>query len=196
MPPISSSTAVLTKRGRSPTSVSTIDGKVELNPNIKEVGNNKCINNNKSVNNNISDDKLLNIDKFCSNLLCVSSCAFLIPGIYAYNHSYWLYAIVSTLATILSINYWRDVKDGWRRRIDFMMAKTCFFVYFSSGFYYVRDLNLFLIGICGCILFLFAFHKSKSLYDQNNSTWSFYHAFFHCCSSAIQLLVLKSVENI
>ena len=193
MPPISSSTAVLTKRGKSPTSVSNIDSKIELNSNIKgEEITNKSFNNNNQKNNNY---ELLNINKFCSNLLCISSCAFLIPGIYAYNHSYWLYAIVSIFATILSINYWRDVKDGWRRRIDFIMAKTCFIVYFCSGFYYVRDFNLFLIGIFGCISFLYAFYKSKSLYDNNNSNWVYFHAFFHLCSSLEQLLVLKSINH-
>ena len=76
MPPISSSTAVLTKRGKSPTSVSNIDSKIELNSNIKgEEITNKSFNNNNQKNNNY---ELLNINKFCSNLLCISSCAFLI----------------------------------------------------------------------------------------------------------------------
>ena len=132
----------------------------------------------------------ISITKFDSLLLCVSSCCFLLPAIYGLLHGFMLYALVSSLSTIFSINYWRDAIMGWRRNIDLIMAKTCFVVYFCSGLYYVRELPYFLIGITGCILFLYAFYKSNKLFENNNPNWCYFHAFFHLGSSCIQLLVL------
>ena len=42
--------------------------------------------------------------------LCISSCFFLVPGTYAFYNQLYLYGIVCTYTSILSVNHWGEMQ--------------------------------------------------------------------------------------
>jgi hypothetical protein len=81
-------------------------------------------------------------DSIC---LIVSSCFFLIPGIYAFVQVLPFWGAVLAITTIVTANYWRDAVKGFRRNADLVTAKVSFGIYFVSGLVYMRDWKLFAV---------------------------------------------------
>jgi hypothetical protein len=125
--------------------------------------------------------------------LCMSSCFFLIPGIYAFYHGLYLYGIVCTYSTLLSINHWRNAEDGFRRLIDRLSAYTCFIVYFVSGCLYCRGIYFYGYGTPILILILCFFATSNYLSTRWHPRWVYSHIMFHLSVSLSQMLVIYCV---
>lgn len=76
-----------------------------------------------------------------------------------------LYTAVSTITSIVAVNYWRHAIKGYRRTADLIIAKLSFTVYFVIGLMYVRDQTLLMIGIPMCVLII-------AFYSLSNYFWS------------------------
>lgn len=125
-----------------------------------------------------------------SHCLMISSCFFLIPGIYACKVSSYLYFLVSFITTAVSINYWRDAVEGHRRTADLVTAKVSFSIYFISGCLCVRDLHLLMIGIPGCCCIVLCYLMSNRYWDLDSPLWVYFHMAFHLFVALEQYLII------
>ena len=130
------------------------------------------------------------IAKRDSMLLMFSSCFFLIPGGYAIFEALYFYAAVSFVTTIVSVNYWRHAVEGFRRTADLWTAKLSFAIYFISGCFFIRNLNLLVIGIPGCCLIILFYNLSIRYWNLDSPLWVYFHMIFHVFVALEQFLVL------
>lgn len=133
---------------------------------------------------------IASIDSFC---LVVSSTFFLIPGIFAFSRSFYLFGVVSVVTTAVSVNYWRNAVEGYRRTADLITAKTSFAIYFTSGCMYIRDPMLLAIGIPGCICIIFCYVMSSRYWALDLPHWKWFHMMFHLFVALEQFLVLYGI---
>lgn len=126
-------------------------------------------------------------DSIC---LVVSSCFFLIPGFYAFYSDLSFYGVVSAVTTLVSVNYWRNAVEGWRRSADLVTAKVSFLIYFISGLLFIRDFKALVIGIPGCAMIIICYHLANRYWDKDSGMWVYFHVLFHLFVALEQLLVL------
>lgn len=122
--------------------------------------------------------------------LVISSCFFLIPGIYAFISHVPLLGLLSLVTTAVSINYWRDAVNGWRRHMDLLVAKVSFFIYFTIGVIHVRDWHILVVGWPNTALMLLSYFLSNKLWNKGSQYWIYCHMAFHLFVSVGQLLVV------
>ena len=115
----------------------------------------------------INEDVTLHIQ------LIISSCFFMIPGIYAFTHDILLLGVLSSITTLVSINYWRHAVEGWRRNADLFVAKLSFCIYFIIGVIHVRDFHILLVGWPNTFLILGSYYLSNVLWEKNIFIWHF-----------------------
>lgn len=123
-------------------------------------------------------------------LLVISSCFFMIPGMYAFYHGVHLLAILSCITTLISINYWRDAVNGWRRNADLLIAKLSFVIYFITGVVHIRDLHILLVGWPNTAFIVGTYYLANYLWSQRSDSWIFFHMAFHFFVSIGQLIVV------
>lgn len=123
-------------------------------------------------------------------LLVISSIFFLIPGLYALMYGVNHLALLSCITTLISINYWRDAVDGWRRHADLVIAKLSFCIYFITGVVHIRDWHILLVGWPNTFLMLGAYYLSNILWQQQSAYWIYCHMAFHLFVSIGQLIVV------
>jgi hypothetical protein len=121
--------------------------------------------------------------------LCVSSCFFLIPGVYAFYNQFYFYGSVCVLTNVLSINHWRKAENGIRRIIDIIAASSAALIYIASWIIYCEDI-CFLIGVIILCMVVVSFLLSNYLSVCWNPHWVYMHMFFHFCVSLSKLLVI------
>ena len=133
---------------------------------------------------------IASIDSFC---LVVSSTFFLIPGIFAFSCSLYLFGVVSAVTTAVSVNYWRNAVEGYRRTADLITAKTSFVIYFFFGCMYIRDPVLLAIGVPGCVCIIFCYAMSSRYWALDLPHWKWFHMMFHLFVALEQFLVLYGI---
>ena len=132
----------------------------------------------------------LNREANLHSLLVISSCFFMIPGIYAFINDVPTLGLLSCITTIISINYWRDAVDGWRRHTDLVIAKVSFCIYFIIGVIHVRDWHILIVGWPNTALILGSYFYSNSLWNKGSPHWIYCHMAFHLFVSIGQLIVV------
>lgn len=125
--------------------------------------------------------------------LVMSSCTFLIPAVYAFVSSLYLYGCVSLFTMLFSINHWRDAEDGIRRAVDCHAARICFVVFFVSGCIYCRDIYLYVYGIPITIITVALFLISNHLSIQGYNRWYFAHMLFHLSVIVSEILIIYCI---
>ena len=125
-----------------------------------------------------------------SRWLLGSSCAFLIPAIYAYRIECYVHSVLSAATFLLSVNYWRKAMYDWRRLVDMVFARIGFAVFALTGLYYIDhpvSIHLSYAVIGGG---LYCLTTSEQLYIVNHPRWVNYHMVFHALISFEQLYVI------
>lgn len=123
-------------------------------------------------------------------LLVISSCFFMIPGTYAFMHGVAFLGVLSCITTLVSINYWRDAVEGWRRDADLFVAKVSFCIYFVIGVVHVRDWHILVVGWPNTALMLGSYFLSNKLWKDGSAMWIYCHMAFHLFVSFGQLIVV------
>ena len=123
-------------------------------------------------------------------LLVISSCFFLIPGIYAVMYKVYHLALLSAITTAISINYWRDAVDGWRRNDDLLVAKVSFVIYFVTGVVHIRDWHILVVGWPNTALMLLSYTIANWQWSIGSEYWIYFHMAFHLFVSLGQLIVV------
>ena len=125
--------------------------------------------------------------------LVVSSCFFLIPGIYAFSTRCYFYGVVSTITTINSVNHWRKAESGFRQNVDRVVATISFVIYLVTGLCFLRGLLLFALALPGVILIILCFHLSHKMAEAGSGRWIYFHFSFHVFVALEQLLVVYAM---
>lgn len=130
-----------------------------------------------------------------SKWLVLSSCFFIVPGIYAYYLNFFLYGTMSCITSLASINHWRKADIGIRRNIDVIVAHLSFGLYLVSGLIYLRGWIFYGLGIPGCIFIILFFYLSKNLKEPGNNHWLYCHFLFHLFVALTQFVVLFGMKS-
>lgn len=126
--------------------------------------------------------------------LVLSSCLFILPGIYAiFVHNY-VFLGVSVVTTTVSVCYWINAVDGIRRNADLITAKASFSFYFTNGFLYIRDDAILTIGLATSVVILVLYWQSCKFAMNDSPDWIYYHFFFHLFFVFGQLIVVYYVH--
>ena len=121
--------------------------------------------------------------------LVLSSCFMLVPAGYAYRRGMLLHSAVLTAASLFSMNYWRHAKYGWRRNVDFVVAKSTFLLFFYTGIHHIQHITSHSWFIPLTSIYLF--YKSKILYNKQDVCWVNYHMLFHLFGSIQSIIVIQ-----
>ena len=98
--------------------------------------------------------------------LVVTSACFMIPAIRGFRKGKRLLPSLNTATSLVSMNYWMDPTPGWRRTMDFTLAKTNYMVHH----FYMKPRDIPLdIGIGLCWL----------MSNRGGKVWHRWHAVFH-----------------
>lgn len=141
-----------------------------------------------------------------SKWLILSSCMFLIPVSWhivqytlyrVYNTIYYInvyewntqnrrifrvFVIVNfnaSLATFVSINYWRNPEKGWRRDLDLIVAKYAIVVGIYYIPFYVNYVPYLVFGCASIFMMFYAYYYSSYYVNKKDPIWIKYHILFH-----------------
>lgn len=128
-----------------------------------------------------------------SKWLVLSSGYFLIPAMYAFYYEEYFYSNLLSIVSIVSMNYWRDATDSYRRTLDIVSARTSFLLFFYNGVKYTTNPQIKKVGYLNLCLILYFFYRSHKLYSMNSMDWVTSHMLFHLFIAVNQLLVLDSM---
>lgn len=127
--------------------------------------------------------------------LLISSCFFLVPAFYAAFHRQRIYAVLSFLTVIFSLNYWRKgCISGFRRNCDIFMARLSGLTYMISGLFflfYSTRISITVVFLLDLILLVSFYIMSCHSFHKKKQNWYIYHVFFHFFASFGKLVVLK-----
>jgi len=131
--------------------------------------------------------------------LTISSLFFLIPSIYAGIYYIYSLSVLSIITTIISINYWREPKLGWRRDMDLIFAKISFVIYFFYGLHNIQNMilcNNALTLYFSIVMIIVFYNLSNYFWISNNANWLYFHIIFHMFVVFGQLTVINGTINI
>lgn len=125
--------------------------------------------------------------------LVISSCFFMIPGLFGIFNNICLLGWLSVLTSIASINYWRNPMNNWRRWTDLIVAKLSFIVYFINGITNIRNFHILVIGWLNTMLLMYCYYNANSKWIVQNKSWIYYHMAFHLFVASGQLIVIYGI---
>lgn len=125
--------------------------------------------------------------------LVASSCLFLLPSWYAFSHQLYFYSALLACTSAISVNYWRDATDSWRRNLDLVFSKIAFVVFVYQGIVHVRYIPYIVTGYSGLFFLVRCYHTSGRLWEQKIYSWYLYHCAFHVLLTYEQFIVLDSI---
>jgi hypothetical protein len=126
-----------------------------------------------------------------TRFLCFPSCFLLIPAIYAYSHALYLFSFLCVLATGLSFNHWRRAENGYRRKVDKLIAWVCFVVFLFNGCYDCRGTRFYYYAVPIVLFFISSsFLFSDYLSVRLHPLWCCSHMIFHLVSALATCIVI------
>jgi hypothetical protein len=131
-----------------------------------------------------------------SNYIIYSSFLFFIPSFYAFKNDQKFISTSLLIASLASINYWRDPTYSWRRIIDHISSKILFIIFFINGILLASDPIFFISEIICLGLFIYCYFMSDKYCNYNihindiDPCWWKYHMLFHFFAVCSQMLII------
>ena len=122
-----------------------------------------------------------------------SSSLFLLPAVYGLYKELYIWSILLCITTLISVNYWRDATDSWRRNLDLWFAKFIFCVFSAAMIYYVENEFYAAFGYTAFFLILFLYYKSVQSHYYKYEHWWMYHVLFHVLLAMEQFIIIDSI---
>ena len=88
-------------------------------------------------------------------------------------------SVILLLTSLISMNYWRDPKRGWRRNADLIFAKFSLLINCYYGFKYTRYPPYLIIVSCIFPVLPWVYNQSTKRIAQKDPDWVRYHFVFH-----------------
>ena len=108
-----------------------------------------------------------------------TSLMFLVPGLYGLYNNEKFCSSLMIAGSLISLNYWKDPKPGFRRNLDLYFVRSCVGVF---GYKILTSIdNWYKIGLITSLYSLgkIYFFKASTEYYKNNRFWYIYHISFH-----------------
>ena len=123
--------------------------------------------------------------------LITSSASFFIPCVFAFYQKKPIFATVSLLNTLVSINYWRRPHlYDLSYKLDIVLTKIFGVYYFIYGFYNMHNAVFRFIGFSNLWMMVSLYNTSCILYQQKSDYWHYFHMGFHICVTVNKMLTL------
>jgi hypothetical protein len=90
-------------------------------------------------------------------------------------------AYLCIVTSLVSANYWRDAKRGWRRNADLILAKITFATGVYFGFIYLPEFPYSIPFYSSIALAMYLYNQSTICLSNCDSDWVKYHFAFHIC---------------
>ena len=103
-------------------------------------------------------------------------------------------SVVILITTIISVNYWRSAKRGWRRNLDMVFAKFSFLTCAYYGFKYITYGPYIFIMTGVLVILPYVYGKSSKLISENNPGWVKYHFAFHLILAIASAVILDGIR--
>ena len=130
----------------------------------------------KSKNDNEGDPIITRFKGF----LLFTSLFFLFPAGLAIQHTRSFYlAILYTLTSLASLNYWRNPVYGFRRNIDIIVARTSFVITLISGIIFIKNITYLVIGWFLAVCIPICYYLSHKLSNMRMKQWCVAHMMRH-----------------
>ena len=130
--------------------------------------------------------------------IVLSSSFFGIPGILHINSTQPInrLSVLLILTSLVSMNYWRDAKRGWRRNSDLILAKITFCTCGYYGITYVATIPHILSFYSFIALSLYMYSQSAKHVSKNDLNWVKYHFAFHIFLAITVATILGEMEKL
>lgn len=122
--------------------------------------------------------------------IVVTSSLFMVPFYYSIIYKKYLYSTTSLVTAIVSVNFWRDARLGWRRDTDLIVSKISFSIYFVGGLQYIKEPDFTVIGYPVCIAIIASYILSNYLWKKDSRNWKYAHVLFHIFIIIEQLFII------
>ena len=123
--------------------------------------------------------------------LITSSASFFIPCAFAIYQKKSIFATVSLLNTLISINYWRRPHmNDIAYKLDIVLTKIFGVYYFMYGFYNINNTLFRLLGYSNLWIMFSLYNCSCVLYQKKSIYWHYFHMGFHFCVTVNKILTL------
>ena len=131
--------------------------------------------------------------------IVLSSSFFGIPGVLHINSTSTQpidrLALLLILTSLVSMNYWRDAKRGWRRNADLILAKITFCTCGYYGIIYVATMPHILSFYSSIALSLYMYGQSSKCISKNDLDWVKYHFAFHIFLAISAAYILQEMAR-
>uniref|UniRef100_A0A6C0JDT2 Uncharacterized protein n=1 Tax=viral metagenome TaxID=1070528 RepID=A0A6C0JDT2_9ZZZZ len=124
--------------------------------------------------------------------LMFSSSLFLLPAVYAwYIFNLIQPSLIFISASLISVNFWRDAVDDWRRYLDLYFAKFVGIYCTYIGITSCPIIYTLFAGFPSLFIIIYLYNKASELYNnsENSKVWIAYHMGFHLLVT-IQLFIV------
>ena len=129
-----------------------------------------------------------------TRFLCLSSCFWIGPAIYAYYCGLYIHSSVLVVTIAASINYLRNATPSWRCDVDLAVAKVAFVLFCITGIVHIRYIPHIIAWYTALTGLLYCLHMSDTLlYEKKNPIWYRYHFAFHTFVFIGQMLVIHNM---
>lgn len=125
--------------------------------------------------------------------IVLSSTFFSIPAIFAiHTQSILPYMLIAT--SLISANYWRNAKRGWRRNLDLIVAKITFGtgLYIAANYLQSNPHRISIIVIICCLPT--CYNGSTKRVTIGDPAWVKYHFAFHVMLSIGIALLFNGIR--
>ena len=121
-----------------------------------------------------------------------SSLFFMVPAVYAYTKSLYLYTAMLSSTSLMSINYWKKATFSWRRTLDVINAHTMIAIFGYNGLVIKNNIyiKVFSFTIFGSAIYLYTLSDKYRLVKYIKPTWYRYHMTFHAFSTIFACMVI------
>jgi hypothetical protein len=107
-----------------------------------------------------------------------TSTLFLLPALYGYSKGIPILPTVTVFTTLVSINYWKNPVEGFRKNMDLIFSKFSATTYVIYGNLYMKPTNLF-YGYINLFFIFYLYHMSCLFHRKSDPLWVVYHIAFH-----------------
>ena len=112
---------------------------------------------------------------------------------YVHDNLRFSYMLIAT--SLVSMNYWRNAKRGWRRNADLLFAKITFITGTYTAFKYTKNINAKITYLLFIYIIYICYQYSTKYVNLNDKKWIRYHFLFHTCLSITGGIILYDIQS-
>lgn len=130
-----------------------------------------------------------------SKYLTGTSLLFLGPSLYAYRVEQPCVALLLTMTSLVSANFWRKANYTIRRDCDLVMAKVTMVIMCYNAAKYITHITACLMCYPALMMLTYTYYKSNDLFDKGNDNWVIYHMTTHVAMTYEEYAIVYIIDK-